>query len=180
MHHQGRRDVKKKMVPYLNRNGDKDWFKCLLSKRQIKWVITPNFCGLLRKAELYLNAQLDYISLKKLITICKNKVCRQNQRKICVQCNGNLACWPYKILFYAWSIINLQGYFLQKVWPKVFHVFWQAKNFVKSQRNEKTADYLFTQVFTWGCFWDSENYFVALGNVSLLHKTCLKSSSLSN
>jgi hypothetical protein len=28
--------------------------------------------------------------------------------------NGNLACWPYKILFYAWSIVNLQGYFLQK------------------------------------------------------------------
>ena len=26
----------------------------LLSNRQIKWVITPNFCGLLRKAELYL------------------------------------------------------------------------------------------------------------------------------
>ena len=26
--------------------------KCL-SKRQIKWKITPNFCGLLRKAELY-------------------------------------------------------------------------------------------------------------------------------
>ena len=25
----------------------------LLSKRQIKWVITLNFCGLLRKAELY-------------------------------------------------------------------------------------------------------------------------------
>ena len=25
----------------------------LLSKCQIKWVITPNFCGLIRKAELY-------------------------------------------------------------------------------------------------------------------------------
>ena len=33
----------------------------LLSKCQNKWKITPNFCGLLRKAELYPNENIKYI-----------------------------------------------------------------------------------------------------------------------
>ena len=34
------------------------WSYLPLSKYQIKWKVTPNFCGLLRKAELYLKLQV--------------------------------------------------------------------------------------------------------------------------
>ena len=30
------------------------------TKRQIRWVITPIFCGLLRKAELYIPKHFEY------------------------------------------------------------------------------------------------------------------------
>ena len=36
----------------------------LARKRQIKWVITPNFCGLLREAELYLKISESLILIK--------------------------------------------------------------------------------------------------------------------
>ena len=39
----------------------------LLSKRQIKWVITPNLCGLLRKTELYLHCTLILIQRRQIV-----------------------------------------------------------------------------------------------------------------
>ena len=39
----------------------------LLSKYQNKWKITPNFCGLLRKAELYL---VNVKTMRKIAQIC--------------------------------------------------------------------------------------------------------------
>ena len=46
-----------------NLNLSSIWFDVCYSKCQIKWKITPNFCGLLRKAELYA-ANIIYLSLK--------------------------------------------------------------------------------------------------------------------
>ena len=39
---------------------------------QIKWVITPNFCGLLRKAELYEPTKMGTIFRKYSVLCFKN------------------------------------------------------------------------------------------------------------
>ena len=89
------------------------------SLSQINWQITPNFCSLLRKAELYVNKgwkRLNYYLLTTLLSIPFNKLpWSESSMANCAKMHLSTKSWTlsfghcFKILFRIWNFWIILG-----------------------------------------------------------------------